>query len=180
MAVVPVPRTWTNGEFVTDTIMNATTGVRDALNFILAPPRCDLRQTAAQSIGNGAWTALTFTTEDADTDSMHDTVTNTDRITVQTAGWYRLTGSASWAVTGSVVRNGARWTKNGVAISGGGVMLSPLATGSGYGMAAATTDVFLAVNDIVRLEVFQTAAATRLTSVVAELQSTAAVRWIAP
>jgi len=43
---------------------------------------CVLYKSADQSINNGTWTALTFNTEEYDTDSFHDNSTNTSRITI--------------------------------------------------------------------------------------------------
>ena len=52
------------------------------------PIRCRVYRTADQSIPHSTWTSLLFTHEDYDTDSMHSTVSNTDRITFNTAGLY--------------------------------------------------------------------------------------------
>jgi hypothetical protein len=49
---------------------------------------CRLWNNAAQSISNAAWNIITFNTEKWDTDGMHSTVSNTDRITCVTAGVY--------------------------------------------------------------------------------------------
>jgi len=43
---------------------------------------CVLYKSADQSINNGTWTALTFNTEEYDTDAFHDNSTNTSRITI--------------------------------------------------------------------------------------------------
>jgi len=43
---------------------------------------CVLYKSADQSINSGTWTALTFNTEEYDTDSFHDNSTNTSRITI--------------------------------------------------------------------------------------------------
>ena len=46
--------------------------------------------------GNG--TALTFNTEDYDTDNIHATGTNTDQLTCKTAGRYLIIGNFAWAI----------------------------------------------------------------------------------
>ena len=60
------------------------------IHTILNPPRCRLRNLADQSIPNNTNTAVTFNAEIFDTDSMHDTGSNTERITFTTAGVYLI------------------------------------------------------------------------------------------
>jgi hypothetical protein len=57
-----------------------------------------LYKASTQAIPTAVWTAVTFSTEDFDTDSFHDTSTNTSRITIPTglSGKYLLTGVMSW------------------------------------------------------------------------------------
>lgn len=134
-----------------------------------------LRQTVAQSITSGAATALTFTTEDADTDSNHDNVTNNTRWTCVTAGWYELTGGFSFAGDTSGQRYG-QWFKNGATINGSGVR--------GPGSANATTIPMrtmlanLAVSDYIELVVHQNTAGALLTLATTDMQSTMTVRRI--
>lgn len=67
---------------------------------------CRLRKSSAQSIGTTR-TALTFDTEDFDTDTMHDNVTNNTRITFTHAGKYMVGGivcTDSNAVAGASIR----------------------------------------------------------------------------
>lgn len=72
-----------------------------------------VHNTANQSIPNDTTTAITFDTEDHDTDTMHSTVSNTGRITFTTAGKYvvmcqvRLAANAGGSVRDLVM------TKNG-------------------------------------------------------------------
>jgi hypothetical protein len=66
----------------------------------------------AQSIPNGAWTAVAFNSERWDHDGYHDTVTNNSRFTITRSGTYRLWASLGFAAntTGrrgiSIVVNG--------------------------------------------------------------------------
>ncbi len=98
--------------------MNATTGVKGALDFILSPPRCLVYQTATSSTTNGSNTVITFDTEQYDTDTMHSTSVNTGRITATTTGLYMVFGQVCMAsnATGtrtlSVVKNGATTVAN--------------------------------------------------------------------
>ena len=48
---------------------------------------CSLYDTG-QTISSATWTSINFTGENFDTDTMHDTVTNNERITIKTAGFY--------------------------------------------------------------------------------------------
>jgi len=81
-----------------NTIHNPATGTvppaawgdqtRDNFEFLIDPPACSVKGSSAQSINNGTTTSLNAGTETFDNDSMHSTVTNTSRITIQTAGRY--------------------------------------------------------------------------------------------
>jgi hypothetical protein len=51
-------------------------------------PAVILRKNTNQSISSGVDTKITFETEDLDTDTMHDTITNNTRITINTPGLY--------------------------------------------------------------------------------------------
>lgn len=58
-------------------------------------PRCRVFRSTAQAITTATSTAIAaFDSETHDTDTMHDLVTNTGRITVKTAGAYVFGGSA--------------------------------------------------------------------------------------
>ena len=51
---------------------------------------CRLTKSAGQNFTGTTLTVLTWDTEKFDTDSMHSTVTNTERITFTTAGYYMV------------------------------------------------------------------------------------------
>jgi hypothetical protein len=80
------------------TVHDPTTGVvatvawGDAVNTAVAwlanPPSCRVYNNATISLTDNTETSLTFNTERFDTDTMHDTSTNTGRITIKTAGTY--------------------------------------------------------------------------------------------
>lgn len=74
-----------------------------------AVPLC-LLSKASQSIPDATLTAITFATEDVDTDAMHSTSVNTSRITVVTAGVYAVAAfakSADYNGVGGVYKNGS-------------------------------------------------------------------------
>lgn len=94
MATVPNPRTWTVGEQVTATKLNAD--IRDSFIFFKAPPLAVLRKTSNQSIPSNSPTAITWESELIDRDGGHSTVTNTSRYTSQTSGYYHLRACVLW------------------------------------------------------------------------------------
>jgi len=57
------------------------------------------------SVPNNASTDLTFDSERYDTNSIHSTVTNTGRLTCQTAGKYVITGSIAWDTNTTGIRS---------------------------------------------------------------------------
>lgn len=67
------------------------------------PIGCRVHETAVQSIPDNTVTALTFTSERFDTDSMHSTSVNTSRITINSGGIYAFGGGAR-------IANGADYT----------------------------------------------------------------------
>lgn len=95
MATVPDPRTWSVGEVLTATLLNAQ--VRDPLDFLLGPPYAEVAHSANQSIPNNTDTALNWNSEFADTDGGHDTVTNNTRYTAQTSGIFLCQAHAAFA-----------------------------------------------------------------------------------
>jgi hypothetical protein len=71
----------------------------------LNTPSCALVNSAAQSHTNNAnWQAVLFDTEEFDTDNMHSTVTNTGRITINTAGLYVFTANVQFAASATGLR----------------------------------------------------------------------------
>ena len=58
-----------------------------------SPPSCRVNRTTAQTLTTGVAADITFDAERWDTDAMHSLVTNTNRITINTAGLYLLTGN---------------------------------------------------------------------------------------
>jgi hypothetical protein len=132
--LVPAQRSWVVGEIVTAAYLNAN--IRDAVNYCLAPPMCDVNSSVTQSLLTGVVTALTFDTEVYDNDGAHSTVTNTSRITFQTAGWYHYEGVYVAAANATGYR-GAFALKNGTVYKAGTRYPAPavntgVATVSGY------------------------------------------------
>lgn len=74
------------------------------------------RKSAGQTISTGTWVAVTWDTEDFDTDGYHSTSTNTSRFTIPSgkAGKYLVSGSISWTGTSSGTFRLISIYKNGV------------------------------------------------------------------
>jgi hypothetical protein len=66
---------------------------------------------AAITIGNSAFTTLTFNQERFDTDAIHSTSSNTGRLTATTAGVYSIGASVEWA--GDPTEGGMKFFLNG-------------------------------------------------------------------
>src|SRR3954463_13444130 len=126
MGVVPTPLDWiaNAGNFASASMLEA--GVGDPLTFLLDPPAAQVRRTTAQTIVTGTPTAIAFDAEDADTDAMHSTVSNTSRLTCLTAGRYAVSGCIPYD-TGTTGSREARIVKNGggSGIAGGRILVSP-------------------------------------------------------
>jgi hypothetical protein len=125
-----------------------------ALSQLPTTPRARAKRTSAQSIANGTITAVTLPAEDYDTDAIHDTSTNTSRLTCKTAGWYVISGYAQWnsGATGGARRVGTI-RLNGTTNLDLAEQGAPAAgTFPGHAIGA---QYYLAVNDYVELVVYQ-------------------------
>jgi len=174
MATVPVPRTWTTGETVTATIMNATTGVKGALDFMLSPPRTSVYQTATTTCTTSVATTILFDTETYDTDTMHSTSVNTGRITATTTGLYHVVGQICMAsnVTGT---RSILIVKNGATTIASDRLHSVVATNA---YLDAACDVQLTAGDYVELQMIQTSGGN-LATVAGAGNTWFQARWVA-
>jgi len=83
-----------------NTVHNPTSGavapaswgdaVRDNFEYLADPPSCSVFHNTTQNALNNTMTVLSANSENYDNNGMHSTVTNTSRITIQTAGRYEL------------------------------------------------------------------------------------------
>lgn len=64
--------------------------------WLADPPACHVYHTITQTIPFDTWQTLFFNEERYDTDSMHDTLQNTSRITFKTSGIYLVTLNIVW------------------------------------------------------------------------------------
>lgn len=141
----------------TGTVAPAAWGdqVRDNLEFLIDPPACSVFASSAQSVANGTTTSLNAGSENYDNDAMHSTVSQTSRITAQTAGRYEI--SATVAFAPGTGRRITSFLVNGTTTLDGDSRVSAVTGG-----AAGVTDrvsinrtVTLAVGDFVEVQVNQ-------------------------
>jgi len=96
----------------------ASTGLKWATPAATGYSGASVYNSAYISIPNNTDTILTFNTENFDTNSYHDTSTNTSRLTVPTTGKYLITANAGFAANATgyrfakIVKNGATTVSN--------------------------------------------------------------------
>lgn len=149
MPYVP-PATVVTGTPIASTWGNA---VKAATDYLANPPACRVYNNAAIPVTSGAWNALTFNTERWDTDSMHSTVTNTGRITLNTAGLYIVTGHAEFAANATGVR-GLQVLRNTDADGIAQIYYQAAPATTGTAITVATVWKF-AAGDYIQLRAFQ-------------------------
>lgn len=173
MGTVPSTHTWTPGETVTAALMNQ---VRDALDFLLSTrPLFTATQTVAQSVAEGTWTPVTFTSETIDRDNGHSTSVNTSRYTAQTPGYYRVSGTASLIMSSG--RLHVTIAKNGTRIPSG------VGTDATQSLAVAgflvEQIVFLnGSTDYVELQCAQSSGAAKDTAVLSDFACRLSCEWV--
>lgn len=163
MATVPAEITFTAGAVLTAAQLN--TNLRDAINFIIAPPYAVLRQTSAQAISSATWTGLTFDVEDLDRDGMHSTTSNTSRATAVTAGYYAIKGALLFTANGTGNR-GLVVQVNGSASNRYGKVQWPGFAGGSAGLLT-SRELYLNVGDYAEIACNQTSGGS-LNTVVTE------------
>lgn len=175
MPVVPTPPT------IYDEITPSSkwNQFRDAIRFLQDRPIAQLRQTAAQSLTSGAFTALTFDAEDIDDDvdgvGGHSTSFETSRFTARYPGWYQVGGGPGFSTNGTGIRI-SYWAVNGATVNGSEVLV-PTTSGFSHCHAARVIPVYLAANDFVELYVFQNSGGALNTATAAQEQSSAYIKW---
>jgi hypothetical protein len=113
--------------------------------------KVDLVTSAFTHNSSGNWLPVTWSAEDFDDDAMHDTSTNSERITIQTTGTYLIGGNVRFAANATGER-GIRVT-DGTTVLGLGVRFD--AAGSGATQMNVATIHNMTAAEYVQLEVFQ-------------------------
>ncbi len=94
--------------------MTLTAGI-PLLEGLSPKPIVKVTNSAAQSVGSAAYTALTFDTESFDTDTEHSTSSDTSRLTARVDGKRRVSYSIQFASNSTGTRTG-RVRKNGATL----------------------------------------------------------------
>lgn len=151
------PATPFNGEMIYETDTNRWAARSSAGVWLPSPhnpPMCRVFHNANQSVNDLTETTVAFNSERFDTDSMHDTVTNNSRITINTAGVYVVSFTGQFANRSDYFRvystlrvNGSLPIAVGMVSNQNGVAQNP--------MVFITTIYKFAVGDYVEARVFQ-------------------------
>lgn len=148
------PKTYSVGDVLTASDMN--TYQRDNISAIvtaqpLVIPFARVYNDANITISDDTITTLTFNSETFDTDTIHDTSTNTDRLTCKTAGIYLI--DAQWKMTNSA--NGDRII--GIVLNGTTTIARSRirAAAGGTSILSVSTIYSLAVNDYLQATAWQ-------------------------
>lgn len=117
--------------------------------------------SATQNITNVTITPITFNSENYDTNTVHDTGSNTSRFTVPSGkdGYWRFSGGTAWDTNNTNSRY-LWWRKNGTTEINGG-MVNAIAISSGLAQTAAGVTLLLAAADYMELMVYQDSGGTR-------------------
>ena len=139
-------RVFTPGDGLTGTDAGAGSTYTLALKDI----GCRVYNNAAIATAHATQTALTFNSERWDTDVIHDTSTNSDRLTCKTAGKYHISGQVSWET------NSTNERILYITLNAGNLRIANVSKASyGNDKMEISTDYVLAVGDYVQLQVYQ-------------------------
>ena len=156
--------------------------MRDAVDFLISPPRVKVYKTASQSIATSSWACLTWNAEAFDSDTMHDNATANSRITFTTAGTYQITYNAFWANNATGLRNHTI-EKNGNTTQGNGTpivepfAISPVAA-SHSGASISVMASFVA-GDWIQAFAWQNSGGALNLSGGSESHASFSARWVA-
>lgn len=131
------PQTWSSGQRPTAAQLNQD--LRDNVAFLANPPACRIFRSTTQSITSGTEATLAFDSEQFDTDTMHSTVSNTERITINTAGIYVFSWGTQFAVDGDYTNAYTYLRLNGATVVGWGSSIGTYGAGVGPLLTGAST-----------------------------------------
>jgi hypothetical protein len=111
-------------------------------------------RSTAQSINNGAWTAISFDTEQFDPYNLHDNSVNPTRITLPTVAKYLCVGQANFVSSVAGAVRGVSVRRNGVSYLGA-YYVAPIGGGNETAMPTSVIIETTAANDYIELCVYQ-------------------------
>lgn len=112
VAIIPGTFFFKVDDSVNSTLFNIR--IRDPINFLLNKPLTVLRKSASQSVADKTWTSVTWTTEDIDSDTAHDVLSNVHRVTANTEGWYLIQATVGYQQGFSTAFRKIHIRKNGL------------------------------------------------------------------
>ena len=149
-----------------NTIHNPTAGVvapsswgdqvRDDLEFLVNPPQVSAFHSTTQNASNGVALDCLLDSENYDTEAMHSTSTNTERLTCVTAGKFWIWTVIVWGDSNSTGKRTVRFKVNGSTTHL--VVAAPAYT---FLVQSGGMTLTLAVNDYVEIQVEQNSGGTR-------------------
>lgn len=138
--------------------------------------RVRARKTTTQAIPTSAWTPIQFDSEQFDTDTMHDTVTNNSRFVCKTAGVYGAWAHVPLGGSAAGLQRIGCWMLNGVANTDyHGIANFPFGVSINSWVAATMPPLALAVNDYIEFCVFQDTGGNLATTPTAQTPAIASV-----
>jgi hypothetical protein len=81
-----VKQTWVDGDPSKPTSAARMGVIENGIFDAHFQPAARAKRTTTQAVATSTWTLVSFDGEDFDTDTIHDNVTNNDRLTCKTAG----------------------------------------------------------------------------------------------
>jgi hypothetical protein len=151
------------------------TEISTALNFWLNPPLCSVYMgTTGVTCANATTTLATYDSETDDTDNMHSTVTNTSRITFNTAGRYEIVVTNAF-LSGTLTQYDIQVRLNGVTSLRTFSFGSP--GGASFTQICQLARVF-AVADYIEVQLTQTSGGSRICQTAGQYSSGVQARWV--
>lgn len=154
---------------------NWNTGIRDNINGMLYPPGASVYNSANISVGSGGFVALTFNSEFYDTGGMHSLVSNTERLTVVTAGLYVANLNVYWSSNSAGIRTVLIRKNGSVALAYCDV---PANSTGGCGQNVTTAPVDLSASDYLEAIVFQDSGSTLTVNYGASYSPVFSAHWV--
>ena len=142
---------------VGSTLAATLSNIASQITKLQSLPVCSVRSAAAQAAATSSITTLTFDTEYFDTDNMFDAGASTSRLYCKTAGYYVISGYASFP---SAANTGVRDVF--IQVNGGthhGEIEVPPSSGD-YTQLSIATILYLNVGDYVTLGCYQSSGAS--------------------
>lgn len=166
MATVPSQQTVAVNQPITASLWNDD--VRDAVNFLINPPRCAAYASSTTSLSSGTTKVIALDGESFDSDGMHSTSSNNSRVIAKTAGTYLVVAQLTHTAASSGGRQmSIRLNAGGNPASGSEVWdgthdSSPSA--SGQSILRAGGLVQLALNDYLEMFGYQSSGSSNTTA----------------